>query len=175
MVVPTGRVSGAVRLKTKVNLHIAEGATLAFSRDANKYLPLVLTRFEGMELMNYSPFIYALDEHEVAITGTGTLDGQANEEFWWSFRSTQMPARNRLLEMCAKGAAPSERRVGPDRWLQPNFIQPDVSCFYFHDAAVQTNGVDDPLKQRTDQRFSSATPCGTSRRRCRMCAPTRCT
>jgi hypothetical protein len=28
----------------------------------------------------------------------------------------------------------------------------DVSGFYFHDAAVQTNGVDDPTKQRNDQR-----------------------
>ena len=29
----------------------------------------------------------------------------------------------------------------------------DISCFYFHDAAVQTNGVDDPVKQRADQRI----------------------
>jgi hypothetical protein len=29
----------------------------------------------------------------------------------------------------------------------------DVSCFYFHDAAVQTNGVDDPSKQRADARI----------------------
>ncbi len=29
----------------------------------------------------------------------------------------------------------------------------DVSGFYFHDAAVQTNGVDDPVKQRADQRI----------------------
>ncbi len=32
----------------------------------------------------------------------------------------------------------------------------DVSGFYFHDAAVQTNGVDDPAKQRADQRISLA-------------------
>jgi len=29
----------------------------------------------------------------------------------------------------------------------------DVSCFYFHDAAVQTSGADDPVKQRADQRI----------------------
>ena len=28
--------------------------------------------------MNYSPFIYALDQQNIAITGGGTLDGQAN-------------------------------------------------------------------------------------------------
>jgi hypothetical protein len=32
----------------------------------------------------------------------------------------------------------------------------DTSGFYFHDAAVQTNGVDDPAKQRADQRIQLA-------------------
>ena len=36
---------------------------------------------------------------------------------------------------------------------QPVF---DLSGFYFHDAAVQTNGVDDPVKQRGDQRIRLA-------------------
>jgi hypothetical protein len=30
----------------------------------------------------------------------------------------------------------------------------DTKCFYFHDAAVQTNGVDDPAKQRADSRIN---------------------
>jgi hypothetical protein len=32
----------------------------------------------------------------------------------------------------------------------------DISGFYFHDAAVQTNGVDDPVKQRADARIRLA-------------------
>ncbi len=32
----------------------------------------------------------------------------------------------------------------------------DTAGFYFHDAAVQTNGVDDPVKQRNDQRIRLA-------------------
>jgi len=36
---------------------------------------------------------------------------------------------------------------------QPVF---DISGFYFHDTAVQTNGVDDPAKQRADQRIRLA-------------------
>jgi hypothetical protein len=32
----------------------------------------------------------------------------------------------------------------------------DISDFYFHDAAVQTNGVDDPVKQRADTRIRLA-------------------
>jgi hypothetical protein len=39
-----------------------------------------------------------------------------------------------------------------------NVDQPvwDLTGFYFHDAAVQTNGVDDPVKQRGDQRIRLA-------------------
>ena len=32
---------------------------------------------------SYSPFIYALDQRNIAITGGGILDGQANAEHWW--------------------------------------------------------------------------------------------
>ena len=32
----------------------------------------------------------------------------------------------------------------------------DTAPFYFHDAAVQTNGVDDPVKQRNDPRIRLA-------------------
>ena len=32
----------------------------------------------------------------------------------------------------------------------------DISGFYLHDALVQTNGVDDPAKQRIDERISLA-------------------
>ena len=65
VVVPAGQyVTGPIHLKSNVNLHVARGATLAFSRDPRLYLPAVLTRFEGTELMNYSPLIYALDQRE---------------------------------------------------------------------------------------------------------------
>ena len=38
----------------------------------------------------------------------------------------------------------------------PNAPVFDTSGFYFHDAAVQTNGADDPAKQRADQRIQLA-------------------
>jgi polygalacturonase len=126
VVVPQGRfLTGAIRLRSNVNLHLSEGATIAFDTDASKYLPLVLTRFEGTELMNYSPFIYALDERNVAITGKGTLDGQADEAYWWSWRAGQAPARNRLIQMAVDGVAPDKRVFGdgPAK-LRVNFIQP---------------------------------------------------
>ena len=126
VVVPPGRyLTGAIRLRSHVNLHLREGATLAFSTDPAKYLPLVLTRFEGTELMNYSPFIYALDETNVGISGAGTLDGQADAAHWWAWRAGQTDARNRLLRMASDGIAPAQRIFGdgPSR-LRVNFIQP---------------------------------------------------
>jgi polygalacturonase len=126
VVVPAGRfLTGAIRLRSNVNLHLSDGATIAFDRDAAKYLPLVLTRFEGTELMNYSPFIYALDETNVAITGKGTLDGQADEQHWWAWRTSQADARNRLIQMAVDSVAPDKRVFGdgPSR-LRVNFIQP---------------------------------------------------
>ena len=58
VVVPAGRfLTGPIHLASRVNLHVAEGATILFERDPKAYLPVVLTRFEGMELMNYSPFV----------------------------------------------------------------------------------------------------------------------
>lgn len=132
VVVPEGRfVSGAIRLENGVNLHVMRNATLAFSRDAKDFLPVVWTRWEGVELMNYSPFIYAFEAQNIAITGQGTLDGQAGPDAWWNWRGTgpsggarQTPARNRLFEMQARGAAVSERVFGEGHFLRPNFIQP---------------------------------------------------
>src|ERR1700733_3423488 len=67
---PGHHLTGAITLKSNVNLHIAQGATIRFSRDSKKY-PLVFTRWEGTELMNYSPFIYAFEQENIGITGKG--------------------------------------------------------------------------------------------------------
>jgi polygalacturonase len=126
VVVPAGRfLTGAIRLRSNVNLHVLEGGTIAFRHEAEAYLPLVLTRFEGVELMNYSPFIYALDETNVGISGRGTLDGQAGAEHWWDWRRNQTPSRNKLFQMAEDGVAPDRRVFGPgDSRLRVNFIQP---------------------------------------------------
>ncbi len=73
-------LSGALRLKSNVDLHIAKGAVIKFSQNPEDYLPVVLTRFEGVELYNYSPLIYAYEADNIAITGKGTLDGQGDDE-----------------------------------------------------------------------------------------------
>jgi polygalacturonase len=131
VVVPDGRfLTGAIRLESGVNLHLAPKATLAFSSEAREY-PIVLTRWEGTELMNYSAFIYAFEAQNIAVTGTGTLDGQADASTWWSWRAPgpqpstrQAPARARLLDMAGRGVPVSERVFGEGHYLRPNFVQP---------------------------------------------------
>ncbi|MDP8998523.1 MAG: glycosyl hydrolase family 28 protein [Myxococcota bacterium] len=74
--VPAGTwPSGAIQLDSNIELHLDAGATIAFSASAADYLPAVLTRWEGLDVMNYSPLVYALNATNVAITGTGTLKG----------------------------------------------------------------------------------------------------
>ena len=47
VLVPAGRwLTGAIRLRSRVELHLAEGATVVFSTDPAHY-PLVATRWEG--------------------------------------------------------------------------------------------------------------------------------
>jgi len=66
---------GPVHLASNIDLHVSEGATLLFGTDTDDYLPVVRTRWEGTELDGYSPLIYGNDVHDVAITGSGTIDG----------------------------------------------------------------------------------------------------
>ncbi|HEV8591659.1 MAG TPA: glycoside hydrolase family 28 protein, partial [Pyrinomonadaceae bacterium] len=135
VVIPAGEfLTGAIHLKSNVNLYLSKGATLKFSSDASKY-PIVHTRWEGMECMNVSPFIYAFDQTNIAVTGEGTLDGQANNEHWWLWHgnpkygwkegmTNQRAARARLYKMMETGVGINERVFGEADRLRPNFIQP---------------------------------------------------
>lgn len=77
VLIPEGTfLTGALELKSNVELHLHENAYVTFSQDTRDYLPLVLTRYEGIELYNYSPLIYAHHAENIAITGAGTLDGR---------------------------------------------------------------------------------------------------
>lgn len=120
-------LTGAIHLKSGVNLHVEEGATIKFSTNPASYLPVVFTRYECTEVMNYSPLIYALGQRNIAITGKGTLDGQANEGVWYQWRTNWGVDSRRLVEM-GNADVPVEQRVfGNGYHLRPNFIQP-VRC-----------------------------------------------
>ncbi len=135
VVVPAGEfLTGAIHLKSNVNLHISKGATVKFSTNPKDYLPIVYTRWEGMELMHLSPLIYAYEQTNIALTGEGTLDGQGKSFFWkWHGNPkyggdpkviSQKPDRNKLYEMMDKNVPLEQRVFGENSYLRPQFIQP---------------------------------------------------
>lgn len=129
VVVPDGTfLTGPIRLKSRVNLHLAKGAVVRFVTDPARYLPPVLTRWEGMELMGYSPLVYALDEESIAVTGEGTLDGGASETAWWPWKGKgpegQKADRDRLFRMAEEGVPVSERVFAEGNRLRPPFVEP---------------------------------------------------
>ncbi|HEV2783813.1 MAG TPA: glycoside hydrolase family 28 protein, partial [Actinophytocola sp.] len=136
VVVPGGRfLTGPIHLRSNVDLHVTAGATLAFSQDPARYLPVVFTRWEGTELYNYSPLVYAFGQRNIAITGAGTLDGQADNAHWWPWKGSaefgwkagdphQAAARAALQDMAERGVPVEQRVFGDGGFLRPNFIQP---------------------------------------------------
>jgi len=131
VIVPKGKYStGAIHLLSNVNLHLEENAEILFSRDSKKYLPVVRTRFGGIDLMNYSPFIYAYEQENIAVTGKGILNGQANDSTWWHWNGWGKPPRlqtkatNILYKMAQKNTPVEERIFGEGSFIRPNFVQP---------------------------------------------------
>ena len=138
VVVPKGTyLTGPIHLENNVNLHLEEGSEILFSTNPNDYLPLVHTSFEGIELMNYSPLIYAYQKKNIAVTGKGILNGQANNEHWWPWCGKDtygwkegMPEQKdslnlpSLMDMAEKGVPVEERVFGDNHFLRPSFFEP---------------------------------------------------
>jgi len=124
VVIPPGKwlSCGPIHLATRINLHIAEGATLLFSAQAEHYLPVVLTRWEGTEVYSYSPLIYAFEVEDVAITGKGTIDGNTGSEFlaWWGKAESDVQT---LRRMGVDGTPAARRVFGEGTYLRPPIIQ----------------------------------------------------
>jgi polygalacturonase len=114
VLIPAGSwyCGGPIVLRSNVNLHLAAGAQLYFSPDPRDYArdgdvdcgkngKLVLSRWQGNDVLNYSPLIYAHKETNIALTGedwTSILDGQAGvrpadgSESWWDWTVKNKPA-----------------------------------------------------------------------------------
>lgn len=138
VIIPAGTyfVKGPIHLQNNVNLYLEENAVVKFSTDDNDYLPVVLTRFEGVGLMNYSPLIYAYGQTNIAVTGKGVLDGQADNDHWWNWVGKKsfgwkegMPKQSdkenepALMEMAAKGVPVKDRVFGKGHYMRPTFVE----------------------------------------------------
>lgn len=125
-----------IHLLSNVHLHLNKGVELKFSKNPDHYLPVVHTSFEGNEFMNYSPFIYAYQQENIAITGDGVLNGQADKENWWPWvgaeqygykngqpKYTDPGNRDRLIQMANDNTPIQNRVFGKNYYFRPAFIQ----------------------------------------------------
>lgn len=136
VVVPSGKfLTGPIHLDNNVNLHLEDGAEILFSTKSSDY-PLVLTSFEGTELMNHSPLVYAYNKKNIAVTGKGILNGQADNENWWYWcgakqygwsegKGNQNDPKNRIrLVESGEQNVPVEKRIyGEGSYLRPSFVE----------------------------------------------------
>lgn len=122
--VPIGKfLTGPIHLQSNVKLHLADGAELVFSDHFDDYLPPVFVRVGGIELYNYSPLIYARDCTNIAVTGKGTLNGNAKAWWDWKRRETKQG-----FKMGAAGVPVEQRVFGtPEAAIRPSFLS-FVSC-----------------------------------------------
>ncbi|MCX6762099.1 MAG: glycoside hydrolase family 28 protein [Candidatus Moranbacteria bacterium] len=127
VIVPAGIwLTGAIQLKSNIDLHLEKDATILFSKNPQDYLPIVFTRFEGIELMNYSSFIYANDCENISISGEGALDGQGDS--WLKWKDIQKGDSQKLYQMANDNVPPEERIFGkPGDALRPFFVE-FVNC-----------------------------------------------
>lgn len=127
VIIPPGEwISGPVHLKSNINLKVEKNAVIRFSERFSDYLPVVFTRWEGMECYNYSPLIYAKDCTNIAVTGEGELIG--NGEAWWGWKKLQQEAADLLCHAESCGIPVKDRIFGTTaQALRPSFIQP-VNC-----------------------------------------------
>ncbi|MFT3831081.1 MAG: glycosyl hydrolase family 28 protein [Opitutaceae bacterium] len=119
VLVPAGRwLTGPIHLRSRIELHLAEGAEIVFSDQFEDYLPPVLVRVGGIECFNYSPLIYARGCTDIAITGPGRLNG--NAQAWWAWTKRESRA---LFEAGAKGLPLEQRIFGTEQAaIRPSFV-----------------------------------------------------
>ncbi|MFC6981096.1 glycoside hydrolase family 28 protein [Microbulbifer taiwanensis] len=137
VVLPPGSYrSGPIHLGSNTELHLREGALLSFIPEPERYLPAVKTRWEGMELMGYSPLIYAHGCDNVALTGRGRIDGGADCDTWWPWKGkntkcaqsaneepNQHAARKALFDDAEMGVPVAERVYADGSYLRPPLLQ----------------------------------------------------
>lgn len=138
VLVPSGLwLTGPVVLKSNVNLHLAAGATLLFTKDKNEY-PLIAANYEGLpQMRNQSP-ISATGVSNIAITGKGIIDG--NGDGWRAVKKDKLTesqwkklvASGGILSDDQKTWYPSEKFLkGSKMPANPGLISPEKDAAFY--------------------------------------------
>ncbi|WP_345163084.1 glycoside hydrolase family 28 protein [Nibribacter koreensis] len=88
VVIPRGLwLTGPIVMKSNINLHAEAGSMIIFSKDFDDY-PVVETSFEGLNTYRTQSPISGRDLTNIAITGSGTFDG--NGDAWRPVKKSKM-------------------------------------------------------------------------------------
>lgn len=102
--VPAGTwLTGPLELKSKIDLHLEEGATVLFSPDKRLYFP------DGIVKGRALPCLSASKCSDISITGKGKLDGNGQ---WWRYAKRSKLSDGEWNELLAMGGT-----VSPDGQL----------------------------------------------------------
>ncbi len=126
---PAGKyLTGPIHLKSNITIFIDAGAELHFSDDFDDYLPMVQSRYEGVDVMSFSPLFYAWKAENIAIIGRGKINGHGKK--WWDFVEGYKEGQQRskwqyMFDSLNKNILlpdnPAQMKRG---FLRPPFIQP---------------------------------------------------
>ncbi|HEY6064271.1 MAG TPA: glycoside hydrolase family 28 protein [Chitinophagaceae bacterium] len=137
VLVPAGLwLTGPVVLKSNVNLYLATGSTLLFTKDFNEY-PLVKANWEGLpQMRNQSP-ISATGAVNIAITGKGIIDG--NGDAWRMVKKDKLNetqwkklvTSGGVLSDDKKTWYPTEKTLKGSQLQNPGVISPDKTDEFY--------------------------------------------
>ncbi|MFD2287703.1 glycoside hydrolase family 28 protein [Pedobacter petrophilus] len=126
---PAGKyLTGAIQLKSNITIFIDAGAELHFSDNFDDYLPMVKSRYEGVDVTSFSPLFYAYKAENISIIGRGLIDGHG--EKWWGFVEGYKEGQPRskwqiMFDGLNKDIVlPDDPKQMQRGFLRPPFIQP---------------------------------------------------
>lgn len=110
VLIPRGLwLTGPISLKNNVNLHVAKGALLQFSRHYDDY-PIVVTTWEGQDSYRCQAPIGGVDLTNIGITGEGVLDGGG--DVWRMIKKDKLTA-SQWATLLKSGGVTNEKK---DSW-----------------------------------------------------------
>ncbi len=137
VLIPAGLwLTGPIVLKSNINLHLANGATLLFTKDFDQY-PLVAANWEGLpQMRNQSP-ISATGASNIAITGKGIIDG--NGDAWRMVKKDKLTESNWKKLLASGGVLsedkkiwyPTEKSLKGSKLTNPGAISPEKNAAFY--------------------------------------------
>ncbi|MBN2182801.1 MAG: glycoside hydrolase family 28 protein [Sedimentisphaerales bacterium] len=105
VLVPAGVwLTGAIELKSNLDLHLEQGAVIQFSEDYDDY-PLIQSTWEGRPRVQCMSPLYANGLENIAVTGQGIIDGAG--QAWRPVKKFKMTERQ-WKELIASGGVLNE-------------------------------------------------------------------